>query len=892
MIGLGLGTLAIGWLIPWGTGPTHEGKSAREWVNALARADGRLSENIAALQSLGADAIPELTRLLNCKETIWRSLYARWASSMPSVLGRRLPAPGVEPHDARTRAAAVLGRLRLPEAVGPLLEALDDSSAQVRHEVVSSLGYFGPASEGLIVPALIKALDDPDLSVRQNACMTLGTFAARAPGALPRLRELALEGDADLRAYAVQALVTARLEQESARRAREEIVIQDRPVQLGNPARPEWTVDAGAISGPEGKFDFVIPKVNGDMTLLLSQSDVKHEWRIGLNGRRIGLLQQNEAALRQAVAVEAEFLQEGSNTLTILPSQPDDTIILGEIVLVTRSKRELLSEATLTVDVTDLGDGQSIPCRITITDSIGILAPLHTDPADRLAVRTGVIYTANGKARTQLRAGDYVVYASRGFEYSVSTQRVSVAVGEAKSIAMRIEREVSTPNMIACDTHVHSLTHSGHGDATIHERVCALAGEGIELPIATEHNVHVSYVKPAGDAGVLKYFTPVVGNEVTTKSGHFNVFPVQPGSTPPDWKIEHWPTLMESIRRTPDVQVVILNHPRDLHSNFRPFAETNYMSVTGENLRGFEFGFDAVEIVNSGALRSDLMQVYRDWFGLLNYGYRITGVAGSDSHDVSRYIVGQGRTYIRVDSDDPGRIDVGEACRALREGRASISMGLLVTMSVIGKFWPGDLATLPKGPAGETEVQIKVLGPSWVEVDRVEIFANGIQVHERRISALTTDRRFLQKGEKAIVRWIMPPMGHDVHLVAIASGPGVRAPYWPIPKPYQPSSPDWEPRVIGSAGPIWLDADSDGEFTAARRYAESLLKKHGTDFAGLMSALAAYDEAVAAQAASLCDKAGVPLDGTEFRRALERAGKTVQNSFRAYQSARLLSRPN
>jgi len=53
----------------------------------------------------------------------------------------------------------------------------------------------------------------------------------------------------------------------------------------------------------------------------------------------------------------------------------------------------------------------------------------------------------------------------------------------------------------------------------------------------------------------------------------------------------------------------------------------------------------------------------------LNHGYRITAVGSSDGHDVSRYIVGQGRTYIVCPDEDPAHIDVAAACSNLLAGR-------------------------------------------------------------------------------------------------------------------------------------------------------------------------------------------------------------------------------
>jgi hypothetical protein len=176
---------------------------------------------------------------------------------------------------------------------------------------------------------------------------------------------------------------------------------------------------------------------------------------------------------------------------------------------------------------------------------------------------------------------------------------------------------------------------------------------------------------------------------VTTKRGHFNAFPIVPDSRVPDFRLEHWPALMENIRATPGVQFVVLNHPRDVHTGFCPFAETNFNAETGENLRGFEFSFDGVELINSGALRTDVMQVFHDWFALLNYGYKIVGVGGSDSHDVSRFIVGQGRTYIMCDDKDPSRINVAEAMANLRQGKALILPGPDYETPGRRPFWCG-----------------------------------------------------------------------------------------------------------------------------------------------------------------------------------------------------------
>ena len=133
-----------------------------------------------------------------------------------------------------------------------------------------------------------------------------------------------------------------------------------------------------------------------------------------------------------------------------------------------------------------------LPCRLTIVDAEGALAalPPPTMNTEELAVRPGVLYARAGAAWVGVLPGQYTVYASRGFEYSVATQTVSVAVGETKSLAFAIRRVVPTRGWVASDTHIHTLTLSKHGDATDDERALTIAGEGIELAVATEHNHH------------------------------------------------------------------------------------------------------------------------------------------------------------------------------------------------------------------------------------------------------------------------------------------------------------------------------------------------------------------------------------------------------------------
>jgi hypothetical protein len=636
----------------------------------------------------------------------------------------------------------------------------------------------------------------------------------------------------------------------------------------------EWADFPAKAEGPRLSITFRAARNAAEQTLRLRQQDVKQTWRVVLNGKDLGRLIADENDTELVLPVPPGRLVDGDNSLVIeATGKTSDDIRVGEIALDDRPTATMLSEATVEVIVRE--DSRPVPCRITIVNSRGALAATNAKSTDRLAVRPGVIYTADGTARFGMPAGDYTLHAGRGFEYGIATERIALKPGDTLRKELVIHREVATPGYVACDTHVHTLTHSGHGDSTDVERAITLAGEGIELPIATEHNLQVDYHAAAVKAGVRGYFTPVVGNEVTTAVGHFNVFPLSAAGPVPDYRGKDWKAVADALGRPAGPRVVILNHPRDKHLGFVPFGPARHLALTGESLDGWELPANAMEVVNSGAQQSDVLLPVRDWFGMLNRGAMLTPTGSSDSHDVSRYIVGQGRTYLRCKDDKPGEIDVAEAVRNFLAGRVLVSCGLLAEITVNGKHGPGDL--VPVGD--EVSVAVRVLGPSWATADRVELYANGIKVRE------TTIADNGKPGAKWSGEWKLPRPKHDVHLVAVASGPGVEAMHWPIGKPYQPVSPVVRKRVLGVTGAVWFDADGDGRPTPALAVAQKIVDAAGDDWRKAIRGLAGCDEAVAAQAASLLRTRGHPPTDTEVRDEARAAGEAVLRGFDTYSAA-------
>ena len=688
-------------------------------------------------------------------------------------------------------------------------------------------------------------------------------------------------------------------------------VIEPKWVHLRSGVEREWSEFPETAHGQRLDVTFSSTTNDTEQTLLVRQQDVKQAWNVLLNSKKLGALTIDENDMVVTFAVPVNGLLDGDNLLRIEPpagsKAASDDIRVGEIEMANRPVREALREAVLDVMVFDAYAKSPMPCRITVLNDRGALQSLGAESNDPLAVRPGMAFTSTGRATLGVPAGRYTILAGRGFEYSLARAEVTVAAGETLETRLQIWREVPTQGFVACDTHVHTLTHSGHGDATINERMITLAGEGIELPIATDHNQHIDYEEAATKLGVRRYFTPVMGNEVTTARGHFNIFPIAAGSRVVDHKQTDWKLLFDDIeslsdhsplapalrgegpgvrgssidsKQTPGVKVAILNHARDLHSGVRPFGPRYHNAVVGENLDGWPLRFNAMEVVNSGATQTDPLRLFHDWMGLLNRGLNVTPVGSSDSHDVGRHFVGQGRTYIRCDDRDPGKINVGEAVSHFVQGRVMVSYGLLTDITVNDQYHSGD--TVPVRD-GEWKIEVRVLGPHWVQADRVELFANGqslgsIPIRESPDAELPT-------GVKWQGRWKAPQFPHDVHLVAIATGPGIDGLHWRTAKPYQPTSPDWKAQVIGCSGAVWLDVDGDGRRSSARDYAERLVTAAKGDWKQLIASLSQYDDAVAAQAAHLVRVSGTSLQSESLVTALKAGAERTRSGFRAYADA-------
>lgn len=609
-------------------------------------------------------------------------------------------------------------------------------------------------------------------------------------------------------------------------------------LHLGDTRVESWPAGTPDPVGRELRVKFDARANRIEHCLLLRHHDVDNDWAIRVNGQDLGDLTRGKVFEQHLYLLPPGTLRNGENELVVAPRKKhNDDILIGDVRLVTETQRDFLDLRPVVVRVTEPGSGAALPARLTITDAGGALAEVYYASSPRTAVRPGVVYVADGMAEIELPPGAHKVFASRGFEWGVDVEEFEVRAAQSRTkpleIRLEIGREVSTPGYIAADTHIHTYTFSGHGDASLDERLITLAAEGVELAVATDHNHHTDYAPRQRELGFSDHYTSVVGNEVTTKNGHFNAFPFAADGKKPPHQVSDWVQLVQGMRDH-GAQVVILNHPRWPQIQTGPFGKKHFHldRTTGAFADGPKITFDAMELVNSTTTMRDPLYAFVDWFALLNHGDRIVAVGTSDSHTV-RDPVGQGRTYLVSATDDPAAIDVDAACRAFTAGTCSVSYGIFADVRVGEEFKMGDVAAI----TGErVRVDLRVASPSWVKPREAIVFLNGIRVAERAVPATDGPTDVWMQFEIDA-----PPQ--DAHLVCIVLGPHVAEAYW--------DTDQGNDYTLAATNPVWLDVDGDGAWTSPRHHAEKLLATAGQDPVALADALQACDDAVAIQALAL-----------------------------------------
>ena len=318
--------------------------------------------------------------------------------------------------------------------------------------------------------------------------------------------------------------------------------------------------------------------------------------------------------------------------------------------------------------------------------------------------------------------GELRVVVSRGFEYEIHDERVTVQESRSASVSAVLAHVVDTPGAVSTDTHIHSIWST---DSKVPEprRVLSIAAEGVEMPVATDHDMVTQYRVPDD---LQAWVRPIVGVETSTSNfGHYNGYPLQdaydrtaPRNGAPDW-LGLQPAEVFANMRATGAPIVQINHPiGDTGKDYFSAVGLTPDPATSLPPADMALGFDVIEIYNRGE-DGQVDEVLAATHKILNTGKRVGFVGVSDSHTVDRW-VGHPRTYLPTPTgpgapspDDPGSMTPDD-----------FAQGILTRTTVVGGPYIEASITSPAPgapPEGSVSIALRIQAPSWVPVDSVTV---------------------------------------------------------------------------------------------------------------------------------------------------------------------------
>ncbi|NVB78219.1 MAG: CehA/McbA family metallohydrolase [Kofleriaceae bacterium] len=393
---------------------------------------------------------------------------------------------------------------------------------------------------------------------------------------------------------------------------------------------------------------------------------------------------------------------------------------------------------TGSIHVVATENGEPVPARVQILATVPDVPTKYGEPP-LAGGRLDIAFPEHGDVTIPTPPGTYEVVVSRGYEYELVRQTVTVAAGQTRNVAAALDRVVDTTNIQCGDFHVHTWRSNDSGDNSL-DKVRQAVADGVELPIRSDHEWVADFSAEIAQLGVQAFAAAIGSIELTSFEiwGHMGVFPLTPDPSAPNAGAPMWqtfptaakldtpfetlapPVVFDAVRARPEAPVIIINHPRGA-TNY--FGYVGYDPATGvaSSASDWDSKFTLVEVFNNSSWLNNRDGTVTDWLGLLKSGRRVFAVGSSDSHTLSSSPVGYPRTCITLGTDDPRQLTPTLVRDQLAAGHATVSGGIYVTAK-LGNAGPGDTVT---GAGSPMNLDVTVQAASWVDVDAIEVVVDG-----------------------------------------------------------------------------------------------------------------------------------------------------------------------
>ncbi|HEX2689723.1 MAG TPA: CehA/McbA family metallohydrolase [Kofleriaceae bacterium] len=470
---------------------------------------------------------------------------------------------------------------------------------------------------------------------------------------------------------------------------------------------------------------------------------------------------------------------------------------------------------TLSIEIRD-ENNVLIPARLTFRP-VGDTPPLLFTTIDIAREETGAVtafdraFVLRGDADMRVPVGTYDVWVSHGPEWDTARERVTINDGAETEVHTRLRHVIDTPGWISADFHVHSAA-SLDSRVPMRDRVFQFVADGVDLIVATDHNVIADYAPVIAELGVADLLASATGDEITTKQwGHFGAFPLpsdeaELGHGAIETGKHTAAQIFADVRAKAPGALIDVHHPRLQHGKMGYFVLSDLDIATGRTkAAGFSFDFDAIEILNGyqDSDRKTVGKVIGDWLGFLDSGKRVSCTGNSDSHHMTFNLGGYPRNYVATSDGPVAKLDPAAVAAQVKAGHSFFTTGPIIEATINGKTY-GDVAAVVSGKPGKLDLHVTVRAANWISVSKLTVIGPGNTVlATRAIPLLTSVVRFDDTIELSASR--------DGYVILRVDGE----------RPMAPNVGD-----IGSflvypmavTNPIWIDSDGDGKVTPVAPY--------------------------------------------------------------------------
>jgi hypothetical protein len=211
----------------------------------------------------------------------------------------------------------------------------------------------------------------------------------------------------------------------------------------------------------------------------------------------------------------------------------------------------------------------------------------------------------------------------------------------------------------------------------------------------------------------------------------------------PPFKHSTLNAIFRAVRADDPNRYFQLNHPR-LPKGIGYFGDIGFDPKAPRSHIRSRIDFDGIEVFNGyDAERPDrIEQVLRDYWALLDFGWRYAATGSSDSHRIQFHWAGYPRTMVTVDphasvDNDNAQVDPLAVVANIKKGHSTVTSGPIIEFQIEGAQ-PGDEAVTTADPV---HGHIRVRAAPWIDLSRVEVIVGARPAGPGPSAARTFDVR-------------------------------------------------------------------------------------------------------------------------------------------------------